>query len=181
VIDPWTVDQVPDSDVCVIHESCSGREDDCRDTSGCTPGTGRGLVEADVDPIGDLDPHMRALAYRVYGVPPGQDDETLLGEIAGSSTAEAMTAFRSSLAATLKAEAEDEAGEDVDIADLEIPTITRAEEITDEDRARIAAVLASCELMRGAIDDARAAGLSPWTGQPIDTSGDAGDYLDSKP
>lgn len=31
-------------DICTIHASCDGSEDDCRDSSGGTPGTGRGVA-----------------------------------------------------------------------------------------------------------------------------------------
>lgn len=35
------------AELCLIHASCDGAEDNCRDSSGGRPGTGRGMLTAD--------------------------------------------------------------------------------------------------------------------------------------
>ena len=47
------------SDVCIVHESCNGARPDCKDSSGCRPGTGRGVSE--VEPVKITTAQRRAL------------------------------------------------------------------------------------------------------------------------
>ena len=118
--------------------------------------------------------------YRIFGRPAGYDEDTVLGEILAVSKGDAMTQFLAQISATLRAEAEEECGEDVD--DIAVPAITRAERITDEDRVRTADLCASWEAVRDVHRAALAADISPWSGESLhQPGGDAGDYLDSKP